>query len=71
MWNLKRGYNELVCQTDTDSQTLKNLWFPKETCWGWGRDGLEVCDGNAVTLGCDDHCTTTKIRKFSEYAFIE
>ena len=31
MWNLKKGHNELLCRTDTDSQTLKNLWFPNET----------------------------------------
>ena len=30
----KKGQNELLCRTDTDSQTLKNLWFPKETVWG-------------------------------------
>ena len=29
----KKGHNEL-CRTDTDSQTLKNLWFPNETCCG-------------------------------------
>ena len=23
MWNLKQGHGELVCRTDTDSQTLK------------------------------------------------
>ena len=28
--NLRKGYNEL-CRTDTDTQTLKNLWFSKET----------------------------------------
>ena len=40
---LKKGHNELLCRTDTDSQTLKNVWFPKETGWGlggWAR-GLE------------------------------
>ena len=36
MWNLKKGYNELFYRTDTDSQALKNLWFPKETGWGGG-----------------------------------
>uniref|UniRef100_A0A8W4FC68 DUF1725 domain-containing protein n=1 Tax=Sus scrofa TaxID=9823 RepID=A0A8W4FC68_PIG len=43
MWNLKKkGHNELLCKTDTDSETLKNLWFPNETgrgvggCWGFG-----------------------------------
>ena len=34
MWNLKKRHNELLCRTDPDSQTLKNLWFPKETAWG-------------------------------------
>ena len=27
---LKKGYNELICRTETDSQTLKNLWLSKE-----------------------------------------
>ena len=36
MWNLKKGQNDLLCRTDTDSQTLKNLWSPKETVWGVG-----------------------------------
>ena len=34
----KKGHNELLCRTDTDSQTLKNVWFPMETGWevgGW------------------------------------
>ena len=60
MWNLKKGYSELLCRTDTDSQTLKNLWFPKETGCG-GRDGLGVWDRNAVKLGCDDHFTTIHV----------
>ena len=25
MWNLAKGYNELLCRIDTDSQTLKHL----------------------------------------------
>ena len=25
MWNLKKGYNELLSRADTDSQTLKNF----------------------------------------------
>ena len=36
MWNVKKAHNELLCRTDTDSQTLKNLWFPKETVQGVG-----------------------------------
>lgn len=39
MWNLKKGHNELLCRTDADSQTLKNVWFPKET--GWGMVGMD------------------------------
>ena len=37
MWNIEKEHNELLCRTDTDSQTLKNLWFPNETGWGVGR----------------------------------
>ena len=38
MWNLKKGYNELLCRKDTDLQT-ENLWFPKEKGWGVGVGG--------------------------------
>ena len=31
---LKKGPNELICRTETDSQTLKNLCLPKGT-GGW------------------------------------
>ena len=50
MWNLKKkkkGYNDLLCRIDTDSQTLKNLWLPKETVgvrglsWGFGIEMLQ------------------------------
>ena len=34
MWNLKKGQTELLCRTDADSQTLKNLRSPEETVWG-------------------------------------
>ena len=61
--NLKKGHNELLCRTDTDSQTLKNLWFLNETDWVVG-EALGVCDGNAVKFGCDDHCTSINVIKF-------
>ena len=62
MWNLKKGHNELLCRTDTDSQTLKNLWFPKETVWrGGGGDVLGLWVGNPIKLDCDDHCTTINV----------
>ena len=60
MWNLKKGHNELLCKTDTDSQTLKNLWFPKETVWGLG-GCTGVWDGNDIKLDCDNHCTTINV----------
>ena len=60
MWNLKKGHNELLCRRDTDSQTLKNLWFPKETVQGWG-DALRLWNGNPIKLDCDDHCTTINV----------
>ena len=28
MWTLKKGHSKLLCRTDIDSQTLKNLCFP-------------------------------------------
>ena len=65
MWNLKKGHKELLCRTDTDSQTLKNLRFPNETGWGMG-DALGVWHENALKLGCDDHCTTANVIKFIE-----
>ena len=70
MWNLKKkkGYNELLCRIGTDSQTLKNLLFPKETSCGagGGGNGLRVWEGNAIKLGCDDHCATINVTKFTE-----
>ena len=63
--NLKKGHNELLCRTHTDSQTLKNLWFPNETGWEVG-SVLGVWDGNAVKLVCDDYCTIINVIKFIE-----
>ena len=44
---------------------MKNSQFPKETDRGVG-DGLGVWDGNAIKLGCNDHCTTKNVIKFTE-----
>ena len=60
MWNLKKGHNELLCRTDINSQTLKDLWFPKETGWRVG-DALGFGDGNAIKLDGGDHCTTINV----------
>ena len=51
MWNLKkkRDTNELICRTQTDSQTLKtNIWFPKKS--GGGKDGWGICEWHMDTL---------------------
>ena len=32
----RKGYNELICETESDSQTLKNLRLPKGTGFGRG-----------------------------------
>ena len=66
MWNLKKGHNELLCRTHTDSQALKNVLFLKETGWEMG-DRLGVWDGIVIKLGCDDHCTTLNVVKFIEF----
>ena len=60
MWNLKKGQTELLCRTDADSQTLKNLWSLEETVWKVG-DVLEFWDGNPVKLDCYDHYATTDV----------
>ena len=65
MWNLKKGHNELLCKTDTDLETLKNLWFPNEIGRVLG-DALVVWDRNAIKVGCDDRCTTINVIKFIE-----
>ena len=65
MRNLKKGHNQLLYRIDIGSQTLKNVWFPKETGWGVG-GWAEVWDGNAIKLGCDDRCIPTNVIKFTE-----
>ena len=47
MWNLAMDTNEIICRTETDSLTLKNLWLSKRT--GWGKDGLGVWDWHMHT----------------------
>ena len=59
MWNLKKGHIELLCRTDTGSQTLKNMVSKGDRLGG---DGLGLWDGNAIKFGCDDHCTPINIK---------
>ena len=49
IWNLKKkkDTSDLICRTETDSLTLKNLWLPKGTGSGmgvmdWGL-GVGIC----------------------------
>ena len=64
MWNLKKGYNELLCRTETDSDFEKLVVTKGDRLRE--RDGLGVWDGNIVKLGCNDGCTTINIIKFTE-----
>ena len=59
MWNLKKGQTELLCRTDADSQTLKNMVSGGEF-GGWG-DVLGLWDGNPVKLDWYDHYTTIDV----------
>ena len=59
-FTLKKEQNEFLCRIDIDSQTLKNLRFPKERVRGVG-DALGLWDGNPIKLDCDDHCTTINV----------
>ena len=43
MWNLKYDTDELIYETETDSQTQKKLMVIKGAK-GWGRDKLGVWD---------------------------
>ena len=56
----KKGQNELLCKTDTDSQTLKKLSFPKKQFGEW-ENVLELWNENPIKLDCDDHCTTINV----------
>ena len=47
----KKDTNELLCRTETNSQTLKtNLWLPKGQVAG--RDGLGVWDWHMHIVVC-------------------
>ena len=43
MWNLKKGYIELICRTETDSQTEKTYGYQRKQIAG---------EGWAVLFGC-------------------
>ena len=60
MWNLKKGWNELLCRTDTDSTDFEKRMVSKREFGGWG-DALGMWDGKPIKLDCDDHCTTIHV----------
>ena len=60
MWNLKKAQNKLICRTDTDSQTLKNLGFQRRQFGGW-RNVLGLWDGNPIKLDCANYYTTINV----------
>ena len=64
MWTLKKGHNDLLCSTDTDSQTLKNLRFPNKTGWRVG-GCTEGLGWKCVKFGCDDCCTPINVTTLS------
>ena len=39
MWNLKKGTNDLICRTETDSQTLKYYGYQRGQIVGEGETG--------------------------------
>ena len=46
--------------------THRQLMVSKvDSLWGAG-DGLGIWNGSATKLGCDDHCTTINVIKFTE-----
>ena len=61
---LKKGINEIICRTETDSQTLKTYGYQRRQVGGegWaGSWGWKYCK-----MGCDDCCTTINVIKFIE-----
>ena len=61
MRNVKKGQTELLCRTDTDSQSLKTYGFQRRQFVGW-EDVLGLWDGNPIkSYKIDDHCTTINV----------
>ena len=59
MWNLKKGQNFFAEQMLTQ-RLCKTYDFQMRQDEGWG-DALGVWDGNYITLGSDNHCTTKNV----------
>ena len=61
----KKDSNDLICRTETDSQTEK-LTVTKGDSFGIARGVLKFEEGNVLKLGCDDGCTTINIIKLKK-----
>ena len=60
------GHNEILCRTDSlTDRLLQTYGFQMRQVVGWG-DVLRIWDRNAIKFGCDDHCMTVNVIKFTE-----
>ena len=71
IWSLKNKYR--ICFTGKFWTSLQNRYWLTKTLKSLvtkgdrlGVGGMGVWGGNAVKLGCDDHCTTINVIKFIE-----
>ena len=60
MWNLKKR-TEWTLQNRYWLTDFEKIMVSKWDRLGWWWGGLGVWDGNAIKLGCDDHCTTINV----------
>ena len=68
MWNLNKGYNELLffAEQKVTHRLWKTYGYQRRQIEGEGV-GWGFGDRNIVKLGCDDCCTTINILKFTEF----
>ena len=62
MWNLNKGYNELIFRTETDLQIEKLKVTKGDRLWGEGC--AKDLGWKCYKLGCDNVCMTINIIKF-------
>ena len=66
MWNLKKKDRmNFFAEKILTHRFWKTYGFQMGQVGGWG-DALRVWHGNAIKLGCDDHCTIINVIKFIE-----
>ena len=62
---LKKGTMNIFTEQILTHRLWKTYGFQMRQVGGW-EDVLGVWDGNAIKLGCGDHCTTINVIKFIE-----